>query len=111
MTGVDASPASSSAARMTATRPSIMSDGAAMSAPGRAGGAGVGGRGGRAALRQLPGLGGGAVERELVLAGHRLDFAPNVLAVGDEQRVDELLRREAGLPPQGAHRPPRGAAP
>src|SRR3972149_2673713 len=144
MIGVAASPASSRAARMAATRPSIMSDGATISAPPRAweaavragsGSAGAAGRGARgggagplddavvvvglgagvvlgggqaeqedggdAQRPQLPGLGGQHVERELVLAGHRLDLAPNVLAVGDEQRVDEPLRREAGRGARG----------
>ena len=31
------------------------------------------------------------VERELVLARHRRDFAPKVLAVMDEERIDQVV--------------------
>ena len=40
---------------------------------------------------------GELVEREVELAGHRGDLLAHVLAVGDEQRVDEVLRREPRL--------------
>ena len=43
-----------------------------------------------------------AVERELVLAGHRGDLAPQVRAVVDEQRVDQVVDRQPMLADQVA---------
>src|SRR3989304_841101 len=136
MIGVWPKPLSSSASRMAATRPSIMSDGATISAPASAWDTAVRARSGRVAslstcdsgslppraapapaaprlrpppvLRrrqpeqqhrrnaqraQLLRLPWKLVERELVLARHRLDLAPDAIAVRDEQRVHEVLRR------------------
>ncbi len=38
-----------------------------------------------------------AVERELILARHRGDLAPEVLAVVDEQGIDQVVDGQSGL--------------
>ena len=48
------------------------------------------------------------VERELVLARHRRDLAPQVFAVIDEQRIDQVVDAEARFTDQVAK--PRMAA-
>ena len=40
------------------------------------------------------------VDAELVVAGHRGDFLPDAFAGADEQRQDEVARRQLGLADQ-----------
>src|SRR3989441_255935 len=89
MIGTRASPAASSALRIPATRPSIMSLGATMSTPAR----GV--------LHEL-------VHRRVVDARQGGDLAAHPLAVDHEQRPHELRRGEVRLLHQPAQ---RGRAP